>query len=59
MLFRSLEFEKQRLGSIRPLEEMVVKSDEGPSKLHGKKQQWKELCETRFGLTVSRAVLQS
>jgi len=36
---------------------MVVKSDEGPSKLHGKEQQWKELCETRFGLTVSSAAV--
>ena len=44
------EFEKQRLGAIRPLEEMM----EG-SHLHGNEDQWKALCETRFGLTVNFA----
>ena len=41
------EFEKQRLGAIKPLEEMI----EG-SGLHGNEEQWKAVCETRFGLTV-------
>ena len=48
--FSCVEFEKQRLGAIRPLEEMM----EG-SHLHGNEDQWKALCETRFGLTVNFA----
>ncbi|XP_064385052.1 uncharacterized protein LOC135333952 isoform X2 [Halichondria panicea] len=41
------EFEKQRLGAIRPLQEMVT-SD---SHLHDDEDQWRTLCETRFCLT--------
>lgn len=38
------EFEKQRLGSIRPLNELLA--EEGTTE-----DEWKEFCETRFGLT--------
>ena len=49
-----IEFEKQRLGSIRPLEEMVVTSEEGVTPcLHDNEDQWRALCETRFGLMVN------
>lgn len=40
------EFEKQRLGSIKPLEELVVTGS-----LHDDEKEWKALCENRFGLT--------
>ena len=49
-----VEFEKQRLGSIRPLEDMVVTtSAEQAPRLHDDEAQWKILCEARFGITVS------
>ena len=41
------EFEKQRLGAIKPLGELMEAAH-----LHGNEEQWKSLCETRFGLTV-------
>ena len=41
------EFEKQRLGSIRPLEELLAEGEDTDE------EQWKILSETRFGLTAS------
>lgn len=49
-----LEFEKQRLGSIKPLEELVVTGS-----LHDDEKEWKALCENRFGLTVSASLSSS
>ncbi len=49
-MFLRTEFEKQRLGAIRPLQEMVT-SD---SHLHDDEDQWRTLCETRFCLTVRK-----
>lgn len=40
------EFEKQRLGSIRPLEELLAEGEDTDE------EQWRTLSETRFGLTV-------
>ena len=45
------EFEKDRLGKIKSLDECVVKG-----RLHDKEDQWKEMCETRFGLSVSHLI---
>ena len=43
------EFEKERLGKIKSLDECVT----GDKLLHDDESQWKEMCETRFGLSVS------
>lgn len=54
-LYNFIEFEKQRLGAIRPLAEMVVVKG-FKTGLHDNEDQWKDMCETRFGLTVSRII---
>ena len=41
------EFEKQRLGSIRPLQELVQETSMT-------EDDWMHYCSTRFGLTVSQ-----
>lgn len=51
-----LEFEKQRLGAMTPLTEMVVSLPDGETQLHDDEDQWKTLCETRFGATVRTAL---
>lgn len=45
-----VEFEKQRLGAIRPLTELVTAATAG---LHDSEDHWRKLCEARFGLSVS------
>ena len=35
------------MGAIKPLEELMEAAH-----LHGDEEQWRALCETRFGLTV-------
>ena len=45
------EFEKERLGKIKSLDECAVDDH-----LHDDEEQWKEMCDTRFGLSVSGQV---
>ena len=40
-----------RLGKIKSLDECVVNDH-----LHDDEEQWKEMCDTRFGLSVSGQV---
>ena len=48
------EFEKERLGKIKSLDECAVED-----RLHDDEEQWKEMCDTRFGLSVSGQVLHT
>ncbi|KAI6655121.1 Ubiquitinconjugating enzyme subfamily protein [Oopsacas minuta] len=46
------EFEKQRLGSIKPLNEMIVQSGSGEeSELLDEEGEWKKLTDIRFGFS--------
>ena len=46
------EFEKQRLGSIKPLNEMVVqKAGDGEFELLDEEDEWKKLTDIRFGFS--------